>query len=153
MINDTNTNKILPQLFFDSSNPALLSKAKLSNATKADTSQFFNTFKIPPRSNSPLSTPPSSYILAFSRLIEATSQMEFAYAKYCHLSQKHKTLAKKIDFVKTLPIGGEAFKEEFEALKLISPMVDLGLKKRISRSSLSSSERKRKSGACNSGKM
>lgn len=80
--------------------------------------------------------------------------MEFAYAKYLYLSKQHETLSEKIAFVKTLKLGEECFKEELEALKLISPQVDLGIKKRSSRSSLGGSERdrerKRRSGTSSS---
>lgn len=98
-------------------------------------------------SMSPPPTEPSSYSLVFSRYINAISQMEFAYAKYLYLQKKHETLQEKIAFVKSLPIGEEAFKEELEALKLISPNdIDLGIKKRVSHRS-SSESRRRRSGA------
>jgi len=102
---------------------------------------------------SPKAAPPSSSILALSRYIDASSQMEFAYAKFLYLSKKHDNIKKKIEFVQSLPIGQECFHDDLEALQLNSPNIDLnelGINLKRNRRSLGSSDRKRRSATSSS---
>jgi hypothetical protein len=68
----------------------------------------------PPRSPPPEPSPPSALVVALSRLVEAESQMDYAFAKHLQLIRKRKLLRAEIDRLEKLPVGADAFKDDLD---------------------------------------
>lgn len=48
------------------------------------------------------------------RLSDANAEMEFQYAKHLLLTKEHEIIKAKIERLKELPVGVDAFKEELD---------------------------------------
>ena len=58
--------------------------------------------------------PPSGVTVALTRLADLEAQMEFAYAKHILLQKRHELLMAQYDHLETLPVGFDAFEEEYK---------------------------------------
>ena len=66
---------------------------------------------IPP---SPPAAPPSALALAMARLADLNETMEFQYARHQQLTREHECIKVKIETLKELPVGMDAFKEDLD---------------------------------------
>ena len=71
-------------------------------------------------SAAPAPAPPSALIVAFARMVEAESQLDYAYAKHAQIIRKRKILRAQIEKLEKLPVGYDTFKKDLE--KLISDL-------------------------------
>ena len=60
--------------------------------------------------------PPSGLTVALARLADLEAQMEFAHAKHLMLAKRHKMIEAQYHHLEGLPVGVDAFEEEFKAL-------------------------------------
>ena len=68
---------------------------------------------VPP---SPPASQPSGLAQALARLSDANAEMEFQYAKHLQLTKEHEIIKAKIERLKELPVGVDAFKDDLDAL-------------------------------------
>jgi SPX domain protein involved in polyphosphate accumulation len=64
----------------------------------------------------PESSEPSALVLALTRLADLEAQMEYEFTKYTQLVQRHKRIRAEFEVLETLPVGMEAFQEDFDKL-------------------------------------
>jgi len=68
---------------------------------------------VPP---SPPASKPSGLAVELARLSDLTAQMEFQYAKHLQLTKEHEIVKAKVEVLKELPIGFDAFRADLENL-------------------------------------
>jgi hypothetical protein len=71
----------------------------------------------------PPPTPPSGLTLAFTRLVDVQSQMEFAHAKLLLLEREQQWMQTKIKVLQPLPVGMDAYRTKLERLIQEQPLI------------------------------
>jgi len=71
---------------------------------------------VPP---SPPPAPPSALALARARLSDLNETMEFHYARHLQITKEHEIIQAKVETLKQLPIGVEAFQDDLSGINLL----------------------------------
>lgn len=74
---------------------------------------------------SPPAGKPSTYNLAWARMLDLCAQMEFAYVKHYLACEEVEVIQSKIKVLESLPVGESAYMTDLKALEEVSGLYDV----------------------------
>jgi hypothetical protein len=97
--------------------PSPPSASKASPENVSEQSALLSSSPIPrDMTPPPEASEPSALVLALTRLADLEAQMEYEFTKYTQLVQRHKRIRAEFEVLEKLPVGMEAFQEDFDKL-------------------------------------